>query len=65
MSTQPVLSLDVGSTFTKGVLVDAAGGALLATASAPTTLAPSGDGSLGFDARRAPSARTDRSVPVS
>ncbi|MFZ0161767.1 MAG: glutamate mutase L, partial [Kineosporiaceae bacterium] len=43
MSTQPVLCVDVGSTFTKGVLVDAADGALLATAAAPTTLAPSGD----------------------
>jgi len=33
----PVLCVDVGSTFTKGVLVDPDGGAVLATASRPTT----------------------------
>lgn len=37
MSVRAVPCVDVGSTFTKGVLVDPATGALLATASAPTT----------------------------
>ncbi len=36
--SQPVLCVDVGSTFTKAVLVDIADGTLLATASHPTTL---------------------------
>ncbi len=63
MSTQPVLCVDVGSTFTKGVLVDADGGALLATASAPTTSAPSGDVLDGVAAVRDQVARAT-GVPV-
>ncbi len=63
MSTQPVLCIDVGSTFTKGVLVDAADGAMLATASAPTALAPSGDVLDGVAAVRDQVARA-AGVPV-
>ncbi|MFQ6171777.1 glutamate mutase L [Oryzobacter sp. R7] len=46
-----VLCVDVGSTFTKGVLVDASSGAVVATASHPTTVAT--DVMDGVDAVRA------------
>jgi uncharacterized protein (TIGR01319 family) len=48
---EPVLCVDVGSTFTKAVLVDASGGEVLGTASHPTTVAT--DVMDGVDAVRA------------
>lgn len=41
-TTRPALCVDFGSTFTKAVLLDPGDGALLATASVPTTLPTSG-----------------------
>src|SRR5215203_2108857 len=59
-SLEVVLCVDVGSTFTKAVLVDAGSGKLLATASHRTTLPaslpgglPGGDVLQGLDAVRA------------
>ncbi len=46
MAALPVACLDVGSTFTKGVCVDAATGELLAGASVPTTVPVAGRGDV-------------------
>lgn len=51
VSEGPILCIDVGSTFTKGLLVDPADGAALAGAAVPTTHA--GDVLDGIDAIRA------------